>query len=216
MPDPVLITILGRHHAGTEEAYGQYMKGSVPLMQRYRVGIEAVGPGLGAPSATETWPINIVLSFPDADHADGFFLDPEYVHIKEAYRDVAYADIRLALFTPEGAIGARSPGALSVTQAEIADRGAHDELAAQIGPLAREAGVDVLASGPGYERGYASEVWEVNTLLGTRDADAMAAFLSDPRVTALAGLRARAYGRHRITTSAPRAPRVEANVERSA
>ena len=215
MTEPVLITILGRHHAGTEEAYGAYMKGSVPLLQRYSVGIEAVGPGMGVEGiTTETWPINIVLSFPDADHADGFFLDPEYVHIKETYRDVAYADIHLALFTPEATIGERSPGALSITQTEIADRGAYDELLAAIGPLAREAGVSLFARGEGYGRAYTSETWEVNTMLAYRDASAMAAFLSDPRVQALSTLRARAYGRHRITTSAPRAPRVEANVER--
>lgn len=219
-----LITILGRHHAGTEAAYGRYMAGSVPLMQRYRVGIEAVGPGVASPLSTETWPVNIVISFPDADHADGFFRDPGYVHIKEAYRDQAYAEISLALFTADGAIGQRSPGALSITQAEIADGGAYDELRAAIAPLARDAGVHVLASGPGYPREYTSDVWPVNTLLGFRDAETLAAFFADSRVEALSDLRARAYGRHRITTSAPRAPRVEVsssrpagtNVERSA
>ncbi len=216
MPDPVLITILGRHHAGTEEAYGHYMAGSVPLMQRYHVGIEAVGPGLASPASTETWPINIVLSFPDADHADGFFRDPEYVHIKEVYRDRAYAEISLALFTPDGTIGERSLGALSITQAEVADRGAYDELQAAVGSLVREAGVSVLASGPGYGREYTSDAWPVNTVLAFRDADAQVAFVAEPRVEALAGLRARAYGRHRITTSAPRAPRVDVNADRSA
>ena len=210
-----LITILGRHHAGTEEAYGQYMKGSVPLMQRYRVGIEAVGPGVEAPLATETHPINIVLSFPDAEHADGFFRDPDYVRIKETYRDVAYAEIHMALFAPQAPLGQRSPGALSITQAQIADRGAYDELTAAIGPPAREAGVGVLARGPGYGREYTGEVWDVNTLLTYRDANAMTAFFDRPDVQALAPLRARAYGRHRITASAPRAPRVEANVDRA-
>ena len=216
MASPVLIVILGRHHPDAEAAYGRYMAGSVPLMQRWRVGIEAVGPGLDAPLTTETWPVNIVLSFPDADHADGFFRDPDYVRIKEDHRDRAYAEIHLALFTPDGALGERSPGALSITQAEVADAGADAELRQTLGPLAREVGASVVASGPGYAREYTTETWPVTTLLAHRDADAMAAFFADPRVDALSDLRARAYGAHRITASAPRAPRVEANVERPA
>ena len=216
MSEPVWITILGRHHPGTEEAYGHYMKGSVPLMQRYRVGIEAVGPGMNSALSTETWPINIVLSFPDADHADGFFRDPEYVHIQETYRNVAYAEIHMALFSPEGGLGERSPGALSITQAEIADRGAYDELLAQIGPLAKEAGIGVLARGAGYRRDYTNEAWTVNTLLSYPDADGLAAFFAAPRVREVESLRDLAYGRHRVTTSTPRAPRVASNVERAA
>ena len=215
MSQPVLIVIQGRHHPETEEAYGHYMKGSVPLMQRYRVGIEAVGPGIETAASTETQPINIVLSFPDAEHADGFFLDPDYVRIKEAYRDRAYAEIALALFAPEGGVGERSPAALSITQAEVADAEAYRQLRASTGTLATEHGVTVWAGGAGYGRSYTTDVWPVNTILAYPSEQAMRAFLEDERAAALADLRAQAYGRHRITVSAPRTPRVERNVERT-
>ena len=215
MSTPVLIVIQGRHHEGAEAAYARYMEGSAPLLERYRVGIEAVGPGVGVAASTETRPVNIVLSFPDAEHADGFFLDPDYVHIKRAYRDRAYAEIALALFTPEGGVGERSPAALSITQAEVADAGAYRQLWAAVGPLAAEHGVSVWASGPGYGRSYTTDVWPVNALLAYPSEEAVRTFFADPRVAALASLRARAYGRHRITATKPRAPRVAHNVERS-
>ena len=203
--------IQGRHHPGTEEAYGQYMKGSVPLMQRYGVGIEAVGPGVETAGATEIQPINIVLSFPDAEHADGFFRDPDYVRIKEAHRDRAYAEIALALFTPES-IGERSPATISITQAEVADADALRRLRAALAPLADEHGAQVWAEGAGYEREYTTDAWPVNVILSHPSAEAMGAFYEDDR---LADLRTKAYGRHRVTASAPRAPRVSHNVDRA-
>ena len=40
---PVVVVIKGEHYKDSEEVYGKYMEGSVPLLKKYHVGIPAIG-----------------------------------------------------------------------------------------------------------------------------------------------------------------------------
>ncbi len=95
---PVFLIIQGRLAPGGEDAYGRYLAGTRPLLARYGAEIVAVGDGLADPHTTGAWPINAVLRFPDQLAASGFLADPDYIEIKQRYRDVAYEVLHLAMF----------------------------------------------------------------------------------------------------------------------
>jgi uncharacterized protein (DUF1330 family) len=98
-PDrPAFLVIQGRLVAGREATYAQYLEGTRPLLARYGAGVAAVGDGVASTHTTEAWPINGLLRFPNVDAAEGFLADPEYLDIKQRYRDVAYETLHLSLF----------------------------------------------------------------------------------------------------------------------
>jgi ketosteroid isomerase-like protein/uncharacterized protein (DUF1330 family) len=97
--EPVLLLIQGRLKPGGESAYGQYIKGTGPLMAEYGVTVDAVGVGFAGENTTEFWPVNAILRFPDEETAEAFLADPRYVEIKEKYRDAAYEELHLSFFT---------------------------------------------------------------------------------------------------------------------
>jgi len=95
-PEPVLLVIQGRLKEGGEATYGQYIKGTGPLMAEYGVTVEAVGAGIAGDHTTDNWPVNAILRFPDRETAEAFLADPRYLEIKEKYRDEAYEELHLS------------------------------------------------------------------------------------------------------------------------
>lgn len=94
--EPVLLFIQGKLKPGGEATYGQYIKGTGPLMAEYGVTVDAVGAGVAGEHTTESWPVNAILRFPDLATAEAFLADPRYVEIKEKYRDEAYEELHLS------------------------------------------------------------------------------------------------------------------------
>jgi ketosteroid isomerase-like protein/uncharacterized protein (DUF1330 family) len=95
-PEPVLLFIQGKLKDGGEASYGEYIKGTGPLMAEYGVTVDAVGAGVAGEHTTETWPVNAILRFPDLATAEAFLSDPRYIEIKTAYRDQAYEELHLS------------------------------------------------------------------------------------------------------------------------
>ncbi len=93
---PVLLIIQGTLKEGGEATYGEYIKGTGPLMAEYGVTVDAVGAGVAGEHTTDTWPVNAVLRFPDLDTAEAFLSDPRYLEIKTKYRDEAYEELHLS------------------------------------------------------------------------------------------------------------------------
>ena len=81
-----------------QEIYKNYLKGTVPLMKKYKVSIFAVGPGIQNENTTSVFSINALLLFPSSGHCNKFFSDPGYQKIKSLYRDKAYASLDLSAF----------------------------------------------------------------------------------------------------------------------
>lgn len=94
--EPVLLFIQGRLKPGAEATYGEYIKGTGPLMAEYGVTVDAVGSGFASDATTDAWPVNAVLRFPDRATAEAFLADPRYIEIKENYRDKAYDELHLS------------------------------------------------------------------------------------------------------------------------
>jgi ketosteroid isomerase-like protein/uncharacterized protein (DUF1330 family) len=94
--DPVLLFIQGKLKPGGEATYGEYIKGTGPLMAEYGVTVDAVGAGIPGEHTTESWPVNAILRFPDLATAEAFLADPRYLEIKEKYRDEAYEELHLS------------------------------------------------------------------------------------------------------------------------
>ena len=93
-----LLLIFGQLKPEGQKFYIQYLKGTQPLMQKYRVQIMAVGSGAHSHYFNEQWPINALLGFYTYEEYLSFFQDPEYQLIKERYRDPAYQTLHLQLF----------------------------------------------------------------------------------------------------------------------
>jgi ketosteroid isomerase-like protein/uncharacterized protein (DUF1330 family) len=110
--EPVLLFIQGRLRPGGEGMYGQYIKGTGPLMAEYGVTVEAVGSGIASEHTSEDWPVNAILRFPDRATAEAFLADPRYLEIKERYRDEAYEELHLS-FVQTRAPRVRTPKAVA-------------------------------------------------------------------------------------------------------
>ena len=85
----------------TQEAqqnYQNYLKGTVPLMQKYRVSIFAVGGGIQSNICTDVFSVNAILHFPSFEAVHAFFEDEDYQQIKVQYRDAAYDSLELSIF----------------------------------------------------------------------------------------------------------------------
>ncbi len=95
-PEPVLLFIQGKLKEGGEATYGEYIKGTGPLMAEYGVTVDAVGAGVAGEHTTEAWPVNAILRFTDLATAEAFLADPRYVEIKKKYRDEAYEELHLS------------------------------------------------------------------------------------------------------------------------
>jgi ketosteroid isomerase-like protein/uncharacterized protein (DUF1330 family) len=94
--DPVLLFIQGKLKPGGEAIYGEYIKGTGPLMAEYGVTVDAVGAGVAGEHTTDSWPVNAILRFPDLETAEAFLADPRYMEIKKKYRDEAYEELHLS------------------------------------------------------------------------------------------------------------------------
>ena len=94
------VVIQGKLKANTEaqSLYQYYLRGTVPLMQKYQVGILAVGGGISSQYTTDLFPVNALLYFPSLEHVHSFFTDSDYIHIKQTYRDPAYEYLYLSAF----------------------------------------------------------------------------------------------------------------------
>ncbi len=111
-PEPVLLFIQGRLKPGGEATYGQYIKGTGPLMAEYGVTVDAVGAGVASDHTTDDWPVNAILRFPDRATAEAFLADPRYIEIKEKYRDQAYEELHLS-FVQTRTPNVRTPKAVA-------------------------------------------------------------------------------------------------------
>ena len=111
-PEPVLLFIQGRLKPGGEATYGQYIKGTGPLMAEYGVTVDAVGAGVASEHTTDDWPVNAILRFPDRATAEAFLADPRYIEIKEKYRDQAYEELHLS-FVQTRTPNVRTPKAVA-------------------------------------------------------------------------------------------------------
>ena len=94
---PVLLFVHGRLAEGGETAYQQYLRGTQPLIARWGAEVTAVGAAISSEHTDGSWPINAVLRFPDRASAEGFLSDPDYLHIRQQYRDRAYEELHLTL-----------------------------------------------------------------------------------------------------------------------
>lgn len=95
---PALVVIQGRLRRGGEDLYTRYLEGTRPLIKKYGAQIVAVGTGVHSLHATECWPVNGILRFPNEDALRRFFDDPLYQQIKTLYRDGAYEELDLSFF----------------------------------------------------------------------------------------------------------------------
>ena len=93
-----IVIVQGAHYANTEELYEKYKRGCQPLLRKYGVQIMAIGSGCERSYTTETSPGCVVLKFPDVQTADRFFSDPDYIFLKENYRDKVYETLHISLF----------------------------------------------------------------------------------------------------------------------
>ena len=94
--EPVLLLIQGTLKPGGEATYGEYIKGTGPLMAEYGVTVDAVGSGFASDTTTDAWPVNAILRFRDRATAEAFLADPRSLEIKEKYRDEAYEELHLS------------------------------------------------------------------------------------------------------------------------
>ena len=110
--EPVLLLIQGTLKPGGEATYGEYIKGTGPLMAEYGVTVDAVGSGFASDTTTDAWPVNAILRFRDRATAEAFLADPRYLEIKEKYRDEAYEELHLS-FVQTRAPKVRTPKAVA-------------------------------------------------------------------------------------------------------
>ena len=93
-----LLLISGQLNPGAAQLYGQYLAGTVPLMAAHDAHVLAVGAGISDVGVTQTWPINGILGFKSLESCHAFFRDPDYISIRQRYRDPAYKVLNLALY----------------------------------------------------------------------------------------------------------------------
>ena len=208
---PVVVVIKGEHYKDSEEVYGKYMEGSVPLLKKYHVGIPAIGNDfLTKDYLNAAWPVNIVLSFPNEDDLDGFFLDPDYLYIKEAYRDKAYKTIKISAFQANSPLNEKKD-CVMISQSQLS-KGSDEPLKEYLSgakKIFEDYDVSVLASGSGIEKPYTTESWDVNTIVSYSNVSEADRFMNDPRYIELSKTRSLAYEKHEMTMFNTRAPRVD-------
>ncbi len=180
---PVIMIVKGKHNAGSEKIYEKYIEGTKLLLRKYPLELVAFGSGCEREYTTETWPINIIFKFRDEQTADGFFRDPDYVFIKENYRDKAYEEMHMSLFKLQILNEVNNDTILVVMQAtqKQGEETNYEEKLSHIEILLSEYGVDVMASGLGDEREYINETWQLNTVLKFPNLEVADRFMRDPR-----------------------------------
>ena len=105
-----------------QQAYQNYLKGTVPLMQKYQVSIFAVGGGVQSKLCTDVFSVNAILHFPSSKAVHAFFEDEDYQKIKSQYRDPAYDSLELSLFQLESACSPPSLGTGTLLLSSIFDQ----------------------------------------------------------------------------------------------
>ncbi len=100
--EPAIVIVRGKHYRDSEELYEKYRLGCKPLLRKYGVQIVAIGSGCESCYTTEIYPGCLILQFPNVRTADDFFNDPEYIFLKENYRDKVYEEIHISLFRLQG------------------------------------------------------------------------------------------------------------------
>jgi len=94
----VYLIIQGRLREGREEAYAKYLERVYVLMEKYGVEMLAVGEGFDSENTHYFQPNNAILKINDRDTLEAYLGDPEYLRIKEKYRDDAYEELKFSVF----------------------------------------------------------------------------------------------------------------------
>ena len=95
----VYLIIQGKLKTGAEKIYDDYLRGVAPLMKEFGAEIVAVGAGELSEYATKSFPINAVMRFENQATLENFLGDERYLKIKRNYRDAAYDELHLSVFT---------------------------------------------------------------------------------------------------------------------
>lgn len=95
----VYLIVQGKLKTGAQDIYDDYLRGVAPLMKEFGAEIVAVGAGERNEYATESFPINAVMRFENQATLKNFLGNKRYLEIRRKYRDAAYDELHLSIFT---------------------------------------------------------------------------------------------------------------------
>lgn len=204
--NPIVVVLRGRLREGSAETYGKYLEGSTPIAEKYKANVITVGDALERDYLNVSLPLNIVVSFDTEEQCDGYFLDPDYIKIKEKYRDPSYEEVRISVFRTGGSITENDTECVLASFANLipGTENQYKEYLQGVLGIAPKFGLSLLAGGEGLDKSYASPEFEINSLLKFPTAAEADAFFTDPEYLKIAELRHASYTDAELSMFKPR------------
>ncbi|MBT3300240.1 MAG: DUF1330 domain-containing protein [Candidatus Marinimicrobia bacterium] len=194
-PHSIVVVLRGKLAVGSKEIYGKYLEASTPIAKKYGAKVLAVGDILTRDYLDVTLPLTIVISFETEENCDGYFLDSEYIKIKEKYRDPSYEKVHISVFKVGMPITENDTECVVASFANLIP-GTEDQYQAYLHGvlgIAKNFGLSLLAGGKGLDKSYANPAFEINSLLKFPTADKADAFFNDPEYQKIAEKRHASY-----------------------
>lgn len=194
-PHSIVVVLRGKLAEDSGEIYGKYLEASTPIAEKYGAKVVAVGDTLSRDYLDVTFPLTIVVSFETEADCDGYFLDPEYIEIKEKYRDPSYEEVHISVFKVGMPITENDTECVVASFANLIP-GTEEQYQAYLHGvlgIAKNFGLSLLAGGKGLDKPYANPGFEINSLLKFPTADKADAFFTDPEYLQIAEKRHASY-----------------------
>ncbi|MBT3590411.1 MAG: DUF1330 domain-containing protein [Candidatus Marinimicrobia bacterium] len=194
-PHSIVVVIRGKLAEGSGDVYQKYLEASTPIAEKYGAKIVSVGDAIHREYLNIELPLNIVVSFATEEDCDGYFLDPEYIEIKQKYRDPSYEKVHISDFKVGMPITKNDTECVVVSFANLIT-GTEDQYKAYLHGvlgIAQNFGLSLLAGGKGLNKSYADPRFEINSLLKFPTANEADAFFNDPDYLQIAEKRHASY-----------------------
>jgi len=191
----IVVVLRGKLAEGSGEIYGKYLEASTPIAEKYGAKVVAVGDTLTRDYLDVTLPLTIVVSFEKEADCDGYFLDPDYIKIKEKYRDPSYEEVHISVFKVGMPITENDTECVVASFANLIP-GTEEQYQAYLHGvlgIAKNFGLSLLAGGKGLHKSYADPGFEINSLLKFPTANEADAFFNDPEYQKIAEKRHASY-----------------------
>ncbi len=191
----IVVVLRGKLAEGSGEMYRNYLEASTPIAKKYGAKVVSVGDAIHRDYLNINLPLNIVVSFKTEADCDGYFLDPDYIQIKEKYRDPSYEEIHISVFKVGMPITENDTECVVASFANLIP-GTEEQYQAYLHGvlgIAKNFGLSLLAGGKGLDKPYANPGFEINSLLKFPTASKADAFFNDPEYLQIAEKRHASY-----------------------
>jgi|TARA_Y100000310_G_scaffold253669_1_gene260579 uncharacterized protein (DUF1330 family) len=193
--NPSIVVIRGKLAVDSGEIYGKYLEASKPIAEKYDAKVVTVGDAIIRDYLDVTLPLNIVVSFDTEEQCDGYFLDSDYVEIKEKYRDPSYEELRILVFRASSPIAESDAECVVASFANLipGTENQYKEYLQGVLEIAPKFGLSLLVGGEGLDKSYADPGFTINSLLTFPTADESDAFFNNPDYLKIAEKRQASY-----------------------